>query len=152
MTGLRIARQVSSGGVVVKGAGADAQICLIARRVADKVIWGLPKGHVEPGEQPQDTALREVREETGLIAEPITRIGSISYWFAVKDPEPLRYFKTVHFFLMRYLEGELVAQLDEIDDAAWVPINQALATMSYKNERRIVTKALRLLQQHAAAS
>lgn len=140
----RVARQVSSGGVIVRSSRGNTQVCLIARRADGKLVWGLPKGHVEAGEEPQATAVREVREETGLLGEPLCKLGSIAYWFTVKQ-ERRRYAKTVHFYFLRYLEGHTCAHDDEVEEAAWCSIGEALKRISYKNERRILLKAQRYL-------
>lgn len=142
----RTKRQVSAGAVIVRRDQAEAQVCLIARHGSDGLIWGLPKGHVEEGEDPQATAIREVREETGLVGEALAKLGSISYWFAVKQ-EGVRYFKTVHFYLLRYVGGDTQAHDREVEDAAWFPVDEAIARISYDNERRILLKAKHYLHK-----
>ena len=143
--GYRRATQISSGGVIVRMDGERPEVCLIARQVEGRrrPIWGLPKGHIESGENPQQTALREVREETGLIGEAIRKLGVITYWFIVKE-ERVRFFKTVHFYLMRYVSGRTEDHDDEVEQAAWFPINQALRRLTYANERTIALRAKRL--------
>lgn len=140
----RVARQVSSGGVIVRCHRGEMQTCLIARRVDGKLVWGLPKGHMEAGEEPPATAVREVREETGLLGEPLWKLGSIAYWFTVRQ-ERRRYAKTVHFYFLRYLEGHTRAHDDEVEEAAWCSIGEALKRISYPNERHILLKAKRYL-------
>lgn len=143
----RTGRQTSSGGVVFREHGGALEVCLIARRIDGKLIWGLPKGHVEAGEELQATALREVREETGVHGEPITRLGSVGYSFTVRQ-EDIRYAKTVHFYLLRYRHGSLEDHDDEVEQAAWVPMREAQTRLFYGNERRILRKAERYLAQH----
>ena len=149
--GYRRATQTSAGGVVVRMDGERPSVCLIARRSEGRrrLIWGLPKGHVEPGEHLQQTALREVREETGLVGESIQKLGVVTYWFSVKE-ERVRFFKTVHFYLMCYVSGRTEDHDDEVEQAAWCPINQALRRLTYANERVMVLKAKRHLKQTAA--
>lgn len=136
----RTARQVSSGGLVVRARAGGHDVCLIARRKDGTVVWGLPKGHVEPGEDAAAAAVREVREETGLQAEIAAELGSITYWFSVAG-ERTRFFKRVHFYLMRYLAGDPADHEDEVDEAAWVPIEEAASRLTYPNERAILAKA-----------
>jgi len=124
------------------------QVCLIARRRDKELVWGLPKGHVEVSEDPPVTAVREVREETGLVGEPVEKLGSISYWFRVQQ-DRTRYFKTVHFYLLTYLKGSTKAHDDEVEHAAWLPLSKAIARISYENERKILRKAQRLLHNMA---
>ena len=139
-------RQVSSGGVIVRHHHGHLQVCLIRRRQEGRAVWGLPKGHVECGEDPTTTALREVREETGLVGEPVRSLGSISYWFAVKE-EHVRYFKRVHFYLLRYLAGDTRHHDHEVDDAVWLPIDEALERLTYPSERTVLRKAKRALNK-----
>jgi 8-oxo-dGTP pyrophosphatase MutT (NUDIX family) len=141
----RTERQVSSGGVIVRRHRGQSQVCLIARRSGQTLVWGLPKGHVEDREDPLTTALREVREETGLVGEAIAPLGAITYWFAVKE-DKTRYFKRVHFYLMRYVDGNPRHHDHEVEDAAWVPLDEAHNRLSYPNERRILLIAQRYLR------
>lgn len=108
------------------------------------MIWGLPKGHVEPGEDAASAALREVREETGLQGEIMEPLGSITYWVAVPG-ERARFFKRVHFFLMRYVAGDTADHEQDVDEAAWVPWDEARARLTYPSERRMLRKAQRYL-------
>ncbi|MBI4322806.1 MAG: NUDIX hydrolase [Candidatus Omnitrophica bacterium] len=142
----RTARQVSSGGVILRQQRGRFQVCLIARRREGALVWGLPKGHVEPGEDPPATALREVREETGLVGELTAPLGSITYRFAVQD-ERVRYVKRVHFFLLRYREGDTAHHDDEVEQARWLPLDKALTLLSYENERKVLRNAMRHLNE-----
>ena len=103
-TGMR--EQVSAGGVVFRRSDDGVQVVLIS--VGPLGRWQLPNGLVEPGEQPQTAALREVREETGLAAELVEPLETIEYWFlAGPADQRVRYHKYVHFFLLRYLSGQV---------------------------------------------
>jgi len=141
----RTARQVSSGGVIVRQQQGRFQVCLIARRREGVLVWGLPKGHVEPGEDLVATALREVREETGLVGALAAPLGSITYRFAVQD-ERVRYFKRVYFYLMRYLDGDTRQHDHEVEEARWMSLDDALALLSYENERKVLRNAMRHLK------
>jgi 8-oxo-dGTP pyrophosphatase MutT (NUDIX family) len=131
-------RAVSSGAVIYKIEDGQIFICLIER--TDREVWGLPKGTIANGETPEQTATREVEEETGLKGEIVERLGSIDYWFYWK-PEKARYHKTVHFFLMKYVSGDTASHDWEVKTAQWFPIEEATARMSYKNEIEMVKKA-----------
>lgn len=136
-------RVVSSGGVIYKRQGGRVYVCLIER--TDRAVWGLPKGEIDAGETPEQTALREVAEETGLEGEIVQDLGSIDYWFWWK-PEGARYHKTVHFFLMKYVKGETSAHDHEVKTAQWFPIDEAADKMAYRNEIEVVERAREALQ------
>jgi 8-oxo-dGTP pyrophosphatase MutT (NUDIX family) len=133
----------SAGGVVTRGAGSDAEVALASRRNrADRLVWGLPKGMVEPGEAPEETAVREVREETGLVAEIEAPLGDISYWY-VWDGERIR--KKVTFFLMRAVGGDPEDHDHEMEEVRWFPFAEALRRAGYRSERETIHKAGRTL-------
>ena len=114
--------------------------------------WGLPKGHVEPGEHINETAVREVREETGLLGKIERKLGSISYTYRAKskDGEPIRISKRVRFFLLGYLEGDVHGHDYEVDEARWFPIEKALGKLVFATEKKMVRKALSILTSKAA--
>jgi len=141
--GLAAKRQVSAGGVVARRQGDGWEIALIARK--GRTIWCLPKGHIEAGETPEQASLREVREETGVTAEILQRLGEVSYWFASKV-EQARFFKTVHFFLMWYTGGSTDYHDAEVDEVRWFPLAQAVKRMTYPSERKLVRQAEKALE------
>ncbi|MBI5026960.1 MAG: NUDIX hydrolase [Nitrospirae bacterium] len=141
-------RQISSGGVIFKFSDGSVNVALVA--VKDKTVWCLPKGLVDKGEEPRATALREVEEETGLVGEVIDKIGDISYWYFLKN-ENIKYHKTVHFFLMKYLSGNTEDHDMEVDDAKWFPIEEAEQVLSYKGDREILRKAKEMIIKHMTA-
>ena len=135
---MRTARAVSAGGVVLAELRPDAPVALVAHRsVRGTLQWTLPKGAQEPGETIEQTALREVREETGLEPELVGALDTIDYWF-VWAPERTRYHKFVHYFLMRAVGGDFSARDQEMEDAAWFEPAQARRQMSFANERRLL--------------
>jgi 8-oxo-dGTP pyrophosphatase MutT (NUDIX family) len=135
---VRTARAVSAGGVVLADLRPDADVALVARRSARGTLqWTLPKGQQETGETVPETALREVREETGLEVELIGPLDTIDYWF-VWAPEQTRYHKFVHYFLMRATGGDLARHDHEMEDAAWFGLDRARTVMAFPNERRLL--------------
>jgi 8-oxo-dGTP pyrophosphatase MutT (NUDIX family) len=135
---VRTARAVSAGGVVLAEPRPDAAVALVAHRsVRGGLQWTLPKGAVEEGETVEQTALREVREETGLEAELIGPLDTIDYWF-VWAPERTRYHKFVHYFLMVSAGRDFSQRDHEMEDAAWFEPDEARRQMSFANERRLL--------------
>lgn len=133
---------VSSGGVVCKWMRGGLYACLISQSGGS--VWGLPKGHVEKRERLIDTAVREVREETGLRTRPIRKIGVIRYSFRENGR---RYRKRVHFYLLEYVGGRTTAHDWEVDEARWFPVESALAKLSYPGERKIFRKGCRMMRR-----
>jgi ADP-ribose pyrophosphatase YjhB (NUDIX family) len=133
----------SAGGVVARGSGPDLEVVLASRRNrAGRLVWGLPKGVVEQGERPGETALREVKEETGLVAEIDRALGDVTYWY-VWDGE--RIHKTVSFFLMRAVGGDPSQHDHEMEEVRWFPYPEALRRAAYKSERDMIRQAGRAL-------
>jgi len=108
-------------------------------------VLSLPKGLVDPGEKPQAAAVREVREETGIVAEPIVKLSDNKYVYVRKWGDGERVFKIVTFYLMRYISGEiddLAADMRvEVRQALWVPIAEAPKRLAYSNERKVLRQA-----------
>lgn len=142
---VRTLDQVSAGGVVFRIESSVAEIAIV--RIVPDLRWQLPKGLIDPGETIEEAALREVREESGVSAELIAPIETIEYWFlAERDGERLRYHKFVHFFLMRYIGGDVTDHDHEVDEARWITIETALDMLEFKSERDVVTKAAAMIE------
>jgi ADP-ribose pyrophosphatase YjhB (NUDIX family) len=108
-----------------------------------RLLWSLPKGHLEEGETAEQAAVREVEEETGISGEIIGTLGTIDFWFVA---EGRRIHKTVHHFLLRATGGELSDTDIEVTEVAWVPMPQIADKLAYSDERELLDEASRLLR------
>jgi 8-oxo-dGTP diphosphatase len=125
----------SAGGAVVELRAEGPFLAMIATR--NRSRWGLPKGAALERETREEAAVREVREETGLRAEVVEPLETIEYFFRAGD---VLIHKFVDFFLMAYRGGDLQPQLEEVDDAAWFPLQEALERSSFASEKRMLEK------------
>ncbi len=144
MAPLRNARATSAGGVVHRPIGSRREIVLVHRRTPR--LWALPKGTPDAGETILETALREVREETGIAVEAEDPLGAISYFFV---RERTRFHKTVHFFLMRPIGGSVEEHDHEFDEVRWFQLEEALQIMTHATEREVVERAALRLADRA---
>ena len=142
----RIEEPVSCGGVVYRHVDGQIETVLCGRDTP--VRWSLAKGTPDPGETLEETALREVREETGLEVEMLEPIKSIDYWFADRN-EDVRYHKTVHFYLMAVIGGATDLHDPEFDVVQWFPYDEALKRLSYANETGVLQGALELISKRS---
>lgn len=133
---LPVKRTYSAGGVVYRRHGDAIEIVVCGHH--DAGVWALPKGTPQKGERLEETALREVEEETGLRTEVTAKIGYVQYWF-VEDG--VRYFKTVYYYLMRPVGGDMSRHDPEFDEVRWCRIDEALKSLTYKNDSDIVRRA-----------
>lgn len=147
MASLRNARATSAGGVVHRSLDGRTQIVLVHRR--HPRLWALPKGTPDAGETVEETALRETREETGLAVELEERLPSISYVFVRGRT---RFHKTVHFFLMRPVGGDLSQHDHEFDEVRWFDLDEGLEMMTHATERSVVEEAAALMRRRAPAT
>ena len=120
--------------------GDQVVVIVPTRRAADgSRLLALPKGHVDPGETPIEAATREVREETGIVGEPVCELGESRYWYR-RDGHTIG--KTVQFFLFDHVEGDTADHDDEVEEVRWLSLNEAEAALSHDAEREMVTLAL----------
>ncbi|WP_439647627.1 NUDIX hydrolase [Corynebacterium hylobatis] len=146
--------ETSAGGLVVSGlaeAVNDAgevdlsriYVALIGRLDRrGRLLWSMPKGHVEPGEDRRATAEREVWEETGVHGETFADLGVIDYWFV---SEGVRIHKTVHHHLLRFIDGDLNDEDPEVTEVAWIPVSELIEHLAYADERKLARTAHDLL-------
>ncbi len=148
--GGRTARATSCGGIVLRNVDGVTEICLGRRQRAmgrSGTTWTLPKGTPNDGETAEETALREVAEETGLDVRILAPVGAIEYFFSQGGE---RIHKTVHYFLMEAIGGSLEAHDHEFDEVRWMPVDEARRLMTFETERQIVEEALPVAQHGAA--
>ncbi|PEG38737.1 NUDIX hydrolase [Mycolicibacterium agri] len=145
---LRTVHETSAGGLVVDGIDGpkERQVAALIGRIdrRGRMLWSLPKGHIELGETAEQTAIREVAEETGIQGSVLAALGSIDYWFVT---EGRRVHKTVHHYLMRFLGGELSDEDVEVTEVAWVPLKELPSRLAYADERKLAEVADELIDK-----
>lgn len=159
-------REISAGGVVLRKEGSNWSIAVIepqkdspqkgkSKKPAPKAVFALPKGLVDPGEKPEQTAVREVYEETGITAAPITKLGDIKYVYVRSWGDGQRVFKIVSFYLLRYESGsidDIAPEMRiEVRRASWIPIEDAPKKLAYRGERDVIRRAQEYLEKHPEA-
>jgi 8-oxo-dGTP pyrophosphatase MutT (NUDIX family) len=139
--------QVSAGGVAYRGGAGRWEFALILTGTPARPRWQLPKGLVDEGESPEATAVREVREEAGIETELVAPLERIEYWYVgtERGGQRVRYHKFVHFFLLRYLAGDVADHDHEVQEARWFPVGEAAAILAFPSERKVVEQAAGLL-------
>lgn len=159
-------REISAGGVVLRNATDGWQMAAIEpqieasaatpgkidRKRVQKVLLALPKGLVDPGEKPEETAVREIKEETGLTVTPVTKLGDIKYVYVRSWGDKARVFKIVSFYLFRHQSGRIddisPAMRIEVKRACWIPLEEAVRRLAYRGEKDMVRRAQEYLQTH----
>jgi len=158
-------REISAGGVVLRRAASGWELAVIEPQKEpsaatgkgkrwQKLLLALPKGLVDAGEKPEQTAVREVAEETGLVAAPVMKLGDIKYVYVRSWGDKQRVFKIVSFYLLRYESGsidQIAPEMRiEVKRALWIPFAEAERKLTYKGERDMVRRAGEYLQSHPA--
>jgi 8-oxo-dGTP pyrophosphatase MutT (NUDIX family) len=167
-----MAREISAGGVVVRQISGIWHVALIEPRrsgpqkeppkptskmprKSSRAVLALPKGLVDAGEKPQAAAVREVREETGIVAEPVTKLSDNKYVYVRTWGDGERVFKIVSFYLMRYVSGKIdnIApdMRIEVKQAQWVPLAAAASSLAYSNERKVLRQAQDYVKEQGLA-
>jgi len=145
--GLRKVEETSAGGLVVDRTLGTPRVAVIGRvDRRGRLLWSLPKGHLEDGETAEDAAVREVEEETGIRGRVLAALGTIDYWFVADER---RIHKTVHHYLLEASGGELSDEDVEVDEVAWVPLDELRERLAYAGERRLAETAADLLADSA---
>jgi 8-oxo-dGTP pyrophosphatase MutT (NUDIX family) len=143
VTNLGMKREFSAGGVLVRRLKGRWMLAAIRPAGKKPGVWALPKGNVGRGEQPADTAVREVLEETGAEGRLVEKLGDVRYVYTWGGE---RIFKVVSFFLLRYTSGRLgdlpPATAHEVDEVRWLPLDDAPRLLAYGGERQMVEKVL----------
>lgn len=133
--------EVSAGGLVIDFSGTRG---LLIGRIdhkdasRERLLWSLPKGHIEAGETPEQAAIREVQEETGITSEITKSIGVIDFWFMAGGK---RIHKTVHHFIFKEVSGELTPQITEVDEVSWFPLTEIVSRLAYPDEKKLIAKS-----------
>ena len=133
-TDLHHIRETSFGGVVLR----DDEV-LVITPAGKRRVTGLPKGGPNPGESGEETAAREVREETGVVATVREPLGDVNYWYRRGGR---RVYKTVHFYLFDFVSGSTDDHDHEVEEARWIPLAEARTVLSYPGERALIERAL----------
>ena len=138
--------EVSAGGLVIDTSGTMG--LLIGRydhkdASGKRVLWSLPKGHIEEGETPEQAAIREVAEETGITSSITKSLGVIDFWFMAGGK---RIHKTVHHFIFTEVGGTLLAQESEVDEVSWFPLSEIVDRLAYLDEKKLIAKTVEITQ------
>ena len=137
--------EVSAGGLVVDSSGTKG--LLIGRIDAkdakrERLLWSLPKGHIETGETPEQAAVREVKGETGIESQIDKSLGVIDFWFMAGGK---RIHKTVHHFLFKETGGKIAPQVSEVDDVRWFPLEEIVEKLAYPDEKKLIARSKDLI-------
>ena len=145
MASTRTVEETSAGGLILDRSGSPKAALIARRDRRGRLIWSLPKGHLERGETAEDAAIREVHEETGISGKVLAPLGTIDFWF-MADSHKIH--KTVHHFLMEAEGGELSDADVEVVEVAWVPLDEVSARLRYADERKLLALVPDLLLEY----
>ena len=134
---------LSSGGLVIRAINGKWETLLVGSDIP--TVWRIPKGMVSEGETLEQTAIREVSEETGIISAIITRIGTAEWTYLYKGEY---WDETVFFYLLRYISGDTNQHDEEFDEVKWFPLEEAVKVLFYSNEAEIAANAIKLLANY----
>jgi 8-oxo-dGTP pyrophosphatase MutT (NUDIX family) len=138
--------EISAGGLVIDQSGTQG---LLIGRIdikdtkRERLLWSLPKGHIESGETPEEAAIREVKEETGIESIIKGSLGVIDFWFMAGGK---RIHKTVHHFYFSAVGGVISPQVSEVDDVRWFLIDEIVQLLAYSDEKKLIARSLELLK------
>ena len=138
--------EISAGGLVIDKSGNNG---LLIGRIdpkdpkRERLLWSLPKGHIEEGETPEIAAIREVHEETGIESAISKSLGVIDFWFMAGGK---RIHKTVHHYLFTEIGGRIAPQVSEVDDVKWFPIDEIVERLAYPDEKKLIARSKELLK------
>jgi 8-oxo-dGTP pyrophosphatase MutT (NUDIX family) len=151
---LPIVKQVSAGGVVYRAGGVSGRGEVALVKVGPKGRWQLPKGIVDEGESPEETAVREVREEAGVVARLVAPIEVIEYWYVGNDRsgKRVRFHKFVHLFLFEYVSGDVADHDFEVEESRWVPLEEAEGMLAFDSERKAMRGASEVIGSERGGS
>ena len=145
MASTRTVEETSAGGLILDRTGSPKAALIARRDRRGRLIWSLPKGHLEQGETAEDAAVREVHEETGISGKVLAPLGTIDFWFMADNH---KIHKTVHHFLMEAEGGELSDADVEVVEVAWVPLDEVSSRLRYADERKLLTLVPDLLLEY----
>jgi 8-oxo-dGTP pyrophosphatase MutT (NUDIX family) len=150
VTNIRMKREFSAGGVLVRRLRGRWVFAAIRPGGKEPGLWALPKGQIGAGERPEETALREVAEETGVEGRLVGKLGDIRYVFTWRGE---RIFKVVSFYLLRYSGGRLgelpPATAHEVDEVRWLPLEEGPRLLAYGGERQMAERAIAFVAEGA---
>ena len=137
--------QISAGGVAVRWQDSNVEVAIVS--VRPSLRWQLPKGIVDPGESPEVTAVREVREEAGIETKLLEWIETIEYWYrSTNYGKSFRFHKYVHFYLLEYVSGDVSNHDHEVEESRWVNFEEAINMLAFKSEREVVEMAWEMIK------
>ena len=147
---LQVRREFSAGGVVVRRVRGRHVFAAVNPNGRPAGVWALPRGNIDEGERAEETALREVLEETGVRGRTVMKLGDVRYVYTLRGQ---RTFKVVSFFLLRYAGGridDLAPEMRrEVARARWLPLDEAETLLAYKGEREMAQRARAALESEA---